>query len=119
MAEITEKRFPRIVFTDSQDNSEISGGNSDFSIAKVTVSSDSTYTVCFSALLPDDSGIFSSDDFVEMEDELNVPLYNGFNMWIVKSVCEVACTGDITYNSENGRILIHGDGTITITGGTT
>ena len=115
MAEITEKRFPRIVFTDSQDNSEISGGSSDFSIAKVTVSVDGDTPVWGYSVIPEDNCIVAIYTIYEgMTAE--VPIYGEGALWYYNPESfNCVGTGDVTIPEDDMSIVIFGDCTLTFT----
>lgn len=92
------------------------GGSDDFSIAEVTISASSEYAAGLTmALIEEDFGVIGATLFDTLEGVVfQIPLYQGHSWIFASSYDNVACTGDIVWDSENGGFDVTGDGTITM-----
>ena len=116
-ANIEITRFPRIVTTDSQDNSNISGGSSDFAIAKVEVTVEEGLEVPYTIMYVDgDPGVIIDTILESMT--YDVVLYKGLAVSFKNDTFtgSIVATGDIEV-SDTGLIRITGDGTLSFTSG--
>ena len=119
-----ENRLYKTTFYDNEKDKS-GGGSSDFSIAKVTVTL--TYTNNPFPFAACDAYSDEDDTHLEVYDvlgsscELNVPLYKGKAIFYANTNSDpsswgtIVCTGGVEYSSEDGCIIITGDGTITAT----
>lgn len=101
-------------------NVEGGGGSSDFSTAEVTIISELENIQYLTMVVIFDNGqsaTLNTGNFILMMDTsviYQVPLYKGLCIWNTTPGWNynVSTTGGITY--DNGRIMIRGDGIITI-----
>ena len=103
-----ENRLYRTTFYDNEKDK--SGGSGDFSIAKVTITSDSNYPNNYISTIVIKNGIIIYGDIYEGEKVVDVPLgENGCFWWYDNE--EIVCTGsgDYTIDEETGEIIITGD----------